>query len=305
MGMFDGLGALAKQASDGMNQAAKGAAAALEGAGKAAVDGLGEAGRAVGKAGGDAIGAVKGAAENFDTAMVVRQTMRLPMVQVDRGGFLRKELRKYYKDDVIDAAIKGNPAKAGIGRDRIDAIARQVIDYETNKVSMISFAAGMPGGTAMAVAVPLDVTQYFGAMLIVIQKLAYLYGFDDFELNEDEIDDATMNEIMVFLGVMFGVHGAVAAVNAIAKMAEQHVVKAVARKALAKGVVFPVAKKVAQAVGVRMTKEIFAKGVSKAVPVVGGVISGGMTYASFKPCALSLQKSFQGLNLSNPKFYRK
>ncbi|RSX58155.1 hypothetical protein D2E24_0515 [Bifidobacterium samirii] len=305
MGMFDGLGALAKQASNGMNQAAKGAAAALEGAGKAAVDGLGEAGRAVGKAGGDAIGSVKGAAENFDTAMVVRQTMRLPMVQVDRGGFLRKELRKYYKDDVIDAAIKGNPAKAGIGRDRIDAIAQQIIDYETNKVSMISFAAGMPGGIAMAATVPADIAQYFGAMLRVMQKLAYLYGFDDFELNEDEIDDATMNEIMVFLGVMFGVQSAVATVGAIAKAAEQHAAKALMRKALTKGTIYPIVKKVAQVVGVRMTKEIFAKGVSKAVPVVGGVVSGGMTYASFKPCALSLQKSFQGLNLSDPEFYKK
>ena len=305
MGMFDGIGALAKQASDGMGRAAKGAAAALEGAGKVAVGSIGETGRAVAKAGGGAIDTVRGVSGNFDTEMVIRQSMRLPIVKVDRGGFLRKELHKYYEDDVIDAAIKDNPAKAGIGRERIDAIAQQVIDYETNKVSLISFATGMPGGATMAVTVPADIAQYFGAMLRVMQKLAYLYGFDDFELNEDEIDDATMNKIMVFLGVMFGVQGAVAAVGAIAKAAEQHVAKTLARKALTKGTIYPIVKKVAQAVGVRMTKEIFAKGVSKAVPVVGGVVSGGMTYVSFKPCALNLQKSFQTLDLSDPKFYEK
>ena len=303
--MFDGIGALAKQASDGMGRAAKGAAAALEGAGKVAVGSIGETGRAVAKAGGGAIDTVRGVSGNFDTEMVIRQSMRLPIVKVDRGGFLRKELHKYYEDDVIDAAIKDNPAKAGIGRERIDAIAQQVIDYETNKVSLISFATGMPGGATMAVTVPADIAQYFGAMLRVMQKLAYLYGFDDFELNEDEIDDATMNKIMVFLGVMFGVQGAVAAVGAIAKAAEQHVAKTLARKALTKGTIYPIVKKVAQAVGVRMTKEIFAKGVSKAVPVVGGVVSGGMTYVSFKPCALNLQKSFQTLDLSDPKFYEK
>ena len=32
-----------------------------------------------------------------------------------------------------------------------------------------------------------------------------------------------------------------------------------------------------------MTKSIFAKGVSKAIPIVGGVISGGITFFSLRP----------------------
>ena len=32
-----------------------------------------------------------------------------------------------------------------------------------------------------------------------------------------------------------------------------------------------------------MTKEIFAKGVSKAVPLIGGVVSGGITFATMRP----------------------
>lgn len=33
-------------------------------------------------------------------------------------------------------------------------------------------------------------------------------------------------------------------------------------------------------IGVKVTKDSFAKGVSKVIPVVGGVVSGGLTFAS-------------------------
>lgn len=35
-----------------------------------------------------------------------------------------------------------------------------------------------------------------------------------------------------------------------------------------------------------MTKEIFAKGVSKVIPVLDGVFLGGLTYMTFKPSAI-------------------
>ena len=37
-----------------------------------------------------------------------------------------------------------------------------------------------------------------------------------------------------------------------------------------------------------MTKEIFAKGVSKAIPVIGGVVSGGITLATLRPMGTRL-----------------
>lgn len=53
-----------------------------------------------------------------------------------------------------------------------------------------------------------------------------------------------------------------------------------------------------------MTKQIFANGVSKIVPIIGGIATGGLTYATFKPGAKKLQKSFQSLNLCNPEYYK-
>ena len=41
-----------------------------------------------------------------------------------------------------------------------------------------------------------------------------------------------------------------------------------------------------------MTKEVFAGFFKKAIPVVGGVVGGGLTFVSFKPCCDKLRKTF-------------
>lgn len=240
---------------------------------------------------------------NFSAEDIIQQAMKLPIVKVNRQKFLYKELIKYYSEDVVDLAIKKNPAYAGMEKEKINEVSKQVINYETNKVSAISFAAGMPGGFAMVATVPADIAQYFAYMIRVMQKLAYLYGFEDFELNEDAISDNTMNQIMIFLGVMFGVQGANAGVKKIAEAAAKKVSKSLAQKALTKGTVYPIVKKIAQAVGIKMTKQIFAESVSKVVPVIGGAVTGGLSYITFKPCAKKLKNSFKDLYLCDPQYY--
>lgn len=49
--------------------------------------------------------------------------------------------------------------------------------------------------------------------------------------------------------------------------------------------------------GTKLTKSTFAKGVSKIIPIVGGVISGGLNYASMKPMANRLKNELsQSIN---------
>lgn len=52
-----------------------------------------------------------------------------------------------------------------------------------------------------------------------------------------------------------------------------------------------------------MTKQVFAGFFKKAIPVVGGVIGGGITYLSFKPCCDKLKESLQDTLLSNPNHH--
>ena len=234
---------------------------------------------------------------------VMVRALNVPGVKIDRSEFLFKELMKYYPEEKVIKAISSNPASMGIPREKINEIADQVIEYETNKVSAISFAAGIPGGFAMAATIPADVAQYFGFLLRIMQKLAYLYGFPEFELSENNISDETMNQLLIFLGVMFGVNGATQGVKIIAETAGNKMSKTLAQKALTKTTLYPIVKKVATTLGFKMTKDVFAKGVSKVVPVVGGAVSGGLTYLTFKPCAIKLKDNFKSLNLSDPEFY--
>jgi len=49
----------------------------------------------------------------------------------------------------------------------------------TIKWPAVSFAAGLPGGLALAATIPADTIQYFGMALRLAQEIAYLYGEDD------------------------------------------------------------------------------------------------------------------------------
>ena len=237
---------------------------------------------------------------------VLSTSMKAPGVKVNRASFLRKELIKYCSEDIIKKAIESNPAKAGISREIINKISLQVINYETNKVTALSAAASMTSSFAAPVAVgaaTADITSYFVFILRAVQELAYLYGFETFEFNDNEVDSETMNMLLIFLGVMFGVQGATNALNKLANTMAVHVAKSLANKALTKGVVYPIVKEIATKIGIRMTKQIFADTVASAVPVAGAIVSGGLTYAMFKPCCMKLRKNLKGYNLSDPDYY--
>ena len=240
----------------------------------------------------------------IEPEVIIKQVLKIPSIKVDRELFLKKELIKYYPDNVVKAALDKNPAYAGIEREKINEIADQVISYETNKVSAISFAAGMPGGLTMVASVPADIAQYFGHVAVAMQKLIYLYGFEELNFDETDISDDTLNQLMIFLGVMFGVQAANAGVKTIAEVASAKVAKSLASKALTKTTVYPIVKNVVTKLGFNMTKAIFANGVSKVVPIVGGLVSGGLTYATFKPSCIRLKNSFMDLRLSDPATYK-
>ena len=159
----------------------------------------------------------------------------------------------------------------------------------------------------MVTTIPADIVQYYGYMLRAAQKLMYLYGFPEIDVNEkgSSFDTETLNLLTVCLGVMYGVAGANNAIKAIAKALATGVEKKLIKAALTKGTVYPVVKSVAKWFGVKMTKEVFAGFFKKSIPVVGGLIGGGITFLSFKPCCDNLKKSLQDTCLSNPQHKEK
>ena len=227
----------------------------------------------------------------------LKKIIRLRGVRVEREDFLRQELRKLgLGDDSINAALSATPVQAGVNLEQLDRLAEAAIGFETQKSAAVSFVAGLPGGFAMLATVPADVTQYYIHAFRVMQKLAYIYGWQDLLGDLDDADDETVGRLALFLGVMMGVGGAASSLSMFAKqIARPAIQKQIAKQALTKTVWYPVVKKTLAVVGVKVTKDSFAKTVTKVVPVAGGVISGGMTFVALKGQSARLRKHLREL----------
>lgn len=235
-------------------------------------------------------------AERYAIAFLSK-VIRLKGVRIDREQYLTQELRKLGLSNAqIEQAIASTPVQAAVGLKELDELAGRTIDFETRKSAGMSFATGLPGGFALLATVPTDVTQYYVHAFRISQKLAFLYGWRDLLDDLDEADDETVGRFAVFLGVMMGVSGASASLGGFAhQMARPALQKQIAKQALAKNPWFQVMKRTLALIGVKVTKDSFAKTVTKAVPVLGGVISGGMTLAALKSQARRLHEHLREL----------
>lgn len=242
--------------------------------------------------------------EKIDFETVLVESAKLPMVKIDRELFLRKELKGRYNPEVVEKAIRYSPAYAGISVEEINRIAKSCITAETTRVTAISAAAGIPGGFALIGTVPADFTQYFAHILRIVQELIYLYGWKELNLDSTEMNQETKNLLILFVGIMFGVNGSVNAVNKVATQVAKQVAKKLPQKALTKGTVYPIVKRVAALLGVRMTKQIFSKGVAKVVPIVGAAISGGVTFITYKLMAEKLREYLASNELASVEHYK-
>ena len=227
---------------------------------------------------------------------ILKRAATLKAVTIRRDVFLRTELSKRCSPDMVAAAVESNPHAAGIPMEVIDDLADAAISIETTKVAGLSALAGIPGGLAMFGTIPADLVQYFAHSLRIEQKLAYLYGWESFLDDEDEVDDETMTRLIMFLGVMMQVGSASVSITKFASTtAQKSISKTIERQALTKTAWYNPMKQILRVMGIRMTKNSFAETVSKGVPVLGDIISGGITYATFRPGAIRLKNYLRQL----------
>ncbi|CAN7744907.1 SHOCT domain-containing protein [Paenibacillus sp. LjRoot153] len=223
--------------------------------------------------------------------LVLVNALKVPGVKVNRKEFLAHTLADYANSEQFAAVLDKGPVEAGIPLSIINKVAKSLIEKRTMQSTAVSFAAGLPGGLAMAATIPADTLQFFGVALRMAQELAYLFGYKDM-WDRDKLDsERVRGELTIFLGVMFGVGGSASALKILSAKLSQQVLKKLPQQALTKTVYYPIIKKVAAAIGIKITKKTFAQGISKAIPVIGGIISGGLTYASMKPMGNRLRET--------------
>lgn len=198
---------------------------------------------------------------NLDVPATIQKVLAIEANVIDREEFLQEAIGEYVSEESCRVAIEVSTVKAGIRRKLVDTIADQVISSEVNKASGLSVAAGSTWAT-----LPADIVQYFGFVVRIAQKLAYLYGYPALDLKADEealLASDDIGKLTRLIGVMFG------------------------------------AEEEAQKVSTKMGKLTMAKGVAAPVPIVGGVLSAGLTYATLRPNAERLKKTLSELYEAN------
>lgn len=214
--------------------------------------------------------------------------IKAPGVKVNRTKFLQSCLTQVCTPQQAQLAIATTPLNVLTDK-QIDQLARKCISRHTMQVTAVSTATGLPGGWALAATIPADMLQYFFHVFKVSQKLAYLYGFPDLCDEQGNLTREATDALTVFTGVMMGVN---VALNAFKELCERAAVQAIRRlpeMSIARNLIYPLAR----SIGMQLTRERASRAITRAVPLVGGVVSGTLTYTAFRPSARRLQRQLR------------
>lgn len=223
--------------------------------------------------------------------LILSNALKLPGIKVNRQEFLAKQFSNKVSSTQLVTIIEKGPIEANVNKTIRDKVANGLINSRTLTSTGASFAAGVPGGIAMAATIPADTVQFFGIALRMAQELGYLYGYEDFWDDEDINIEKVNGDLILFLGVMFGVGGSTAAIKVLSSKLSEQALKKIPQKALTKTFYYPIIKKTLGFIGVKVTKDTFAKGVSKVIPVLGGIVSGSITFASMSKMGNKLKNA--------------
>ena len=230
-------------------------------------------------------------AEQELAMQVLQQVVKLPVVKVDRSKFLVDKFSKELDPQDIPTLLEQGPTSL-LSQETLDRVANACI---RDNVLLASGTSVLAGGIAMAITIPADVAQFYGFSLKLAQELGYIYGYEDLWASREELSEDAQNTLLLYLGVMLGVNGTAALLRAGGITIAKQVMKTVPNKALTKTLWYPILKKVLRIFGVNLTKGGLAKGMGKFIPILGGIISGGLTFATMKPMGESLQKELSKL----------
>ena len=230
--------------------------------------------------------------ENVVWNKILTTVLKMPGVKVDRISFLRKELRPYCNQSRLQIIGSVRPYTV-VSEQVVDKLARQCVHRHTTLATATSAVAGLPGGLAMAATMPADLTQYFYHVFVLSQKLAYLYGYPDFCEDDGELSDMANDLLTIFMGVMMGAPVAEKGITELSKAMAESAVTRLPRVALTKTAIFPIASQVAKLIGARLSKDSFAKGIGRFIPLASGLFSGGLTLWTFRKGANRLRRQLQ------------
>lgn len=236
--------------------------------------------------------------ENEMLPDVIGKLLKTPGIKVDRNAFLAKTYSNCTPEQ-LTTIIKDGPQLIFSEEDLIST-SKHIVISDTEKSTAASFAAGLPSNLAIMIgAGTADVVQYYAFALRMAQKIAYVFGQPSIFNSDGSVTEEGERDIMLYLGAMFGIAAANSGIMVVSKGLGNTAAKKLMKTAVTKTMWYPLIKKIGSAIGIKITKQTTAKTLTKAVPLLGGIVSGTLTFVTFRPMGLKLIKTFvHSLNAS-------
>jgi hypothetical protein len=130
--------------------------------------------------------------------------LKIPGVKVNRTAFLKHQLRPYISDAKLNLISEKKTYDIAEGK-ILDLVANATIKNHVRAVTLLSAASGVPANPLIAVGLAsADIVQYFAQVLMLAQKIAYIYGFPDLMDENENFTEVSKSMLFVLLAVAFG-----------------------------------------------------------------------------------------------------
>ena len=209
------------------------------------------------------------------------------LAKVNRDDFLRATFPKIYKNN-CDKILA--PEELGVSQKDLYDKAREIIRNHTLKTTISSATLAIPGGTLMFASIPADLYQYCHQLLIVGQKLSYLYGMPDLDKTNDSVQ---FNVLCGMLMIMLG-HKINAASKPLIHLAIKEAGKKIIANQGSKSAFYRAITFVLKNMGIKqLSNKGIMKTMGKIIPFISSVVSGTITFSSFYPACNRLHRCLE------------
>lgn len=214
--------------------------------------------------------------EAFKT--VVERFLMMNGLKVNREAFLRDAFSEY--PELMGRIIAEGPQEVFDIED-LRRKASEVIDKDALGTSIISGITGLTSIIGLSlVGVGVDEVQSTAYIVRLAQKIAYLFGEDDFRKLPDVQSQC---HILLLLGAMYGVDCATELLEKGIIVGGKKLGAALSKKALKKAGTEQLMQRILNEIAGRIGKQALESYVSKGFVVVGSAVSGAATWMSFRP----------------------
>ncbi len=212
--------------------------------------------------------------------LLLQNAMKLPKIQLDRASWYTKVLSPYVSEQTLGRALTTSPARAGIEHPTLSQVAQATLRAHRRGVTTLSLVTGLPGGVALAGALPADLAQFLWHLIQVAQKLTALYGWPPLFVSPKSLTADETLLLTVFLAQMFGSERADKLLQEI-QQSYRDESGPLPRDPIASYHLKEEAQYMYEWMGINAAREGLTKTLARVVPVLGGLLSGGLSYLAF------------------------